>query len=230
MIIAIYYVDANFPGYREMATDSIRTAIKANPDAKVYHATDKDTPEIREAHGCMRLPNKIEGMDLVPGKAWMTAWLGQNLEESWALCDADVVHKKPLEPLLDDADVVLLKRDRPGMIVNAGLIMGRPGQLRFWQHYSQCVAELIGEVGGGLPSICHPWWCEQIAFSLMIPPQENVSTLHGARIKLVDMQEIAPVALTIEEARKMDTPVVHLKGRHPKTWFPEFAKEILDAA
>ena len=228
MIIAVYYIAApSAPGYRAIAEASIVSARMANPDAKILHATDKRTDPITAAHGVMQMDIGADVEDVVKGKAAFTVWMGKYPTENWAIVDADVVHKKPMEPLLDGCDVALLVRGKPIMSINAGLIMGRPGFTDFWDYYNLGYNSLITEFGNDLPRICHPWWAEQVALSGMVGSLSRGDVdVMGANVRLHEMNDTLPMAQSMEEARAASGIGVHFKGAYSKQFVVEYAKEI----
>lgn len=232
MIVGIYYVELpEHPEYRVLAELSARTAVKANPGHRIVHLTDSETAELSGATEVMRLDYRVTLETLIPSKAFFHGWLGQNAEEPWCVVDADVIHKSDISVLLDDCDVAVLRRNRPAMIINAGIFLGRPGFRDFWAHYFSAINELISRGGKTLPPHVHPWWCEQIAMSLLVGCTSTGAVERlGARVKLHEMDEVFPRPFKIEEARISNAAAIHCKGETPKMWFEQYAKEILNEA
>ena len=228
MIIAVYYIALDqSPHYREIAELSVASAVRANPGARVLHARNPQTEPIKAAHGEMVMDVPPTPEEVVVGKAAFTCWLGKHAEENWAMVDADVIHRKPIEPLLDGCAVALLRRGYPIMIVNTGLIVGRPGHPQFWEYYETAISSLVMPLGDSLPPVCHPWWCEQLAFSGMVGSLSigDVEVM-DAKVRLYEMADVLPAAKDREDLATLPGVGIHFKGR-AKERMARFAKEAM---
>lgn len=118
-------------------------------------------------------------------------------------------------------DVGLLWRPRkPDQPINTGIVLAEPGSLTFWSHYGAIVANL--------PLPLRSWWCDQLAYNVMLGTIHKAGeTLqaHDARVKLFLMSEHC----TPREKATTDNPWAwHDKGK--RKWHGEDVQPISGAA
>lgn len=133
----------------------------------------------------------------------MTSWQAQ-MDRPCVFIDPDVIFKRPVEfPIL--ADVGLLWRStKPAQPVNAGMILAMPGAEEFWKKYGAIVANL--------PGALRAWWCDQLAFSLLLGSMHHAGEMvsaYGANVKLIAEED----ACAPPERAKDTTWAIHLKGK-----------------
>ena len=87
----------------------------------------------------------------------MAGW-AQQTNRNTAFVDPDIEFRAA-PPFRNLFDIALLWRKKMDQPINTGVILTRPGQQSFWDHYGQIVANLPG----GL----HAWYGDQLAFSLL---------------------------------------------------------------
>lgn len=82
-------------------------------------------------------------------------------------------------------DVGLLWRPRkPDQPINTGIVLAEPGQKDFWMHY--------GAIAQNLPAPLHSWWCDQLAFNVMLGTMHapnDIIQAYDARVKLFLMSD-----------------------------------------
>lgn len=122
------------------------------------------------------------------------------------------------EPEFDGSfDVGLLWRKRkPDQPVNTGIVLAEPGQHEFWRRYGAVVANL--------PPVLRSWWCDQLAFSVVlgiIHQSGDIVQAFDARVKLFSMTDHC----TPREKATTDNPWAwHDKGK--RKWNGENVKPI----
>ncbi len=117
--------------------------------------------------------------------------------------DPDLEFRRPVE-FSDDWDIGLLWRKRkPDQPINTGMILAQPGHHEFWVQY--------GAIAANLPLKLRGWWCDQLAFSVMLGTLHKAGDTvqaHDARVKLIDwLGACAP-----EEKANPDVWAIHFKG------------------
>lgn len=96
-------------------------------------------------------------------------------------CDPDIEFNRAVE--FGDFDIGLLWRPRyPAQPINTGIVLAEPGQADFWRHY--------GAIAVNLPHALYSWWCDQLAYTVMLGTLHKAGDTvmaHGSRVKLFDM-------------------------------------------
>lgn len=103
-------------------------------------------------------------------------------------------------------DVGLLWRPRkPDQPVNTGIVLAEPGFLTFWSHY--------GAIAANLPLPLRSWWCDQLAYNVMLGTLHKAGDTvqaYDARVKLFLMSDHC----TPREKATTDNPWAwHDKGK-----------------
>lgn len=80
-------------------------------------------------------------------------------------------------------DVGLLWRPRkPDQPINTGIVLAEPGCQGFWAHY--------GAIAANLPLPLRSWWCDQLAYNVMLGTMHksgDTIQAYDARVKLFEM-------------------------------------------
>jgi len=96
--------------------------------------------------------------------------------------DPDIEFNREI-PFDGSFDVGLLWRPRyPAQPINTGIVLAEPGHQDFWRHY--------GAIAVNLPKPLHSWWCDQLAYTVMLGTLHiagDTVKAHDARVKLFDM-------------------------------------------
>lgn len=107
-------------------------------------------------------------------------------------------------------DVGLLWRPRkPDQPINTGIVLAEPGHMGFWGRY--------GAIVENLPNPLRSWWCDQLAFSVLLgvmhKPNDIVDA-YDAKVKLFTMTDYC----TPREKATSDNPWAwHDKGQRKWT-------------
>lgn len=135
-------------------------------------------------------------------------------------CDPDIEFHREVE--FDGSfDVGLLWRPRkPDQPINTGIVLAEPGCQKFWTQYGAVVANL--------PQQLRAWWCDQLAYSVLLgtlhKPGDILQAL-DARVKLFNMTDHC----TPREKATTDNPWAwHDKGK--RKWNGRDIQSIGEAA
>ena len=134
--------------------------------------------------------------------------------------DPDIEFHRPVE--FDGSfDVGLLWRKRkPDQPINTGIVLAEPGHLEFWRNY--------GAVAANLPMPLRSWWCDQLAFNVLLGVMHkagDVIPAYDARVKLFSMTDHC----TPREKATTDNPWAwHDKGK--RKWGGSDVKPICEVA
>jgi hypothetical protein len=118
--------------------------------------------------------------------------------------DPDIEFNREVE--FGDFDVGLLWRPRyPAQPINTGIVLAEPGHPDFWRNY--------GAIAVNLPKNLHSWWCDQLAYTVMLgtlhKPGDTIQA-HDAKVNLFDMHSHC----TAREKVTSDNPWAwHDKGK-----------------
>jgi hypothetical protein len=92
---------------------------------------------------------------------------------------------------------------KPDQPINTGIVLAEPGRPIFWKHY--------GAIAMNLPVEIHGWWCDQLAYSVLL----GAAHRHGdrlliddARVLLMDYRR----ACAKPDHATSETWTVHYKG------------------
>lgn len=134
--------------------------------------------------------------------------------------DPDIEFNREI-PFDGSFDVGLLWRPRyPAQPVNTGIVLAEPGFKDFWAHY--------GAIAINLPVALHSWWCDQLAYTVMLGTLHKAGDTvqaHDARVKLFDMHSHC----TSREKVTSENPWAwHDKGK--RKWAGKEIQSILGAA
>lgn len=118
-------------------------------------------------------------------------------------------------------DVGLLWRPRkPDQPINTGIVLAEPGCPDFWRHY--------GAIAANLPLPLRSWWCDQLAYNVMLGTMHkagDVFQAYDARVKLFNMTDHC----TPREKATTDNPWAwHDKGK--RKWGGQIIAPIAGAA
>lgn len=208
--IAYFYVEQGKPWWREATKALIRSARETQPGCEITHMSDKATGQQRGTDNGMIADEAIGNERLMMAKGWMWATHSQMVERNTVLCDADMEFRRSMAPLFNgDWDVGLLHRQEggraKGMPFLAAMALTKPtdGARRFWGEYLSVMQSL--------PKAWAAWWCDQVAFSILLGVTrvgEGTMKYDGYTVKLFDAELLAPHIPT------PDCYAVHFKGRH----------------
>ncbi len=137
----------------------------------------------------------------------------QTAERRMIFADPDLEFKREPE-FTDDFDVaVSWRHTRPDQPVNMGMVLARPGTPKFWKQY--------GAIVSYLPSVIHPWWCDQLGFSIILGTDHNAwdcIKVYDARVKLIPMAQMcAPL-----DKASPDVWAIHYKGARKGSEWEQF--------
>ena len=118
--------------------------------------------------------------------------------------DPDIEYHREVE--FGDFDVGLLWRPRkPDQPINTGIVLAEPGCKEFWGRY--------GAIAYNLPQAIHSWWCDQLAYNILLGTLHKAGETvqaYDARVKLFNMTDHC----TPREKATTDNPWAwHDKGR-----------------
>lgn len=116
-------------------------------------------------------------------------------------------------------DVGLLWRPRkPDQPINTGIVLAEPGSQQFWINY--------GAVAANLPLPLRSWWCDQLAYNVLLGTLHsagNIIQAHDARVKLFLMSDHC----TPREKATTDNPWAwHDKGK--RKWNGVVVQDVIE--
>lgn len=205
MDIVCFYAEIGMgDGYRVLMERMTASAREVMPDARLLLiAPDGVSTDIRKLFDkTARYPDATARDDLIYHKGRAMLTLGLATDNVTAFVDPDIVFQKPIiEP--DAFDLGLLWRNaRADQPVNAGLIITRPHQHKFWLKF--------GQVLEALPAKNRRWYCEQIALSLVTGVCHKAGEtfdILGSRVRLLDTVEHCSLPEFADET----TRAIHFK-------------------
>lgn len=206
MRVVLFYVDYGKP-YLPLIEQMCESAREHIPEAKLTLLTDGPTQAAKFFDDIVELDIKIPPETLCKDRARaMVSWM-KHTKEDTIFVDPDVVFLK--RPVFHEAaNVQLLWRPKPDQPINTGLILAKPGPMKFWERY--------GTVAVNLPGQIHHWWCDQLAFALITGVCHKAGEIlerDDAKICLMDAKAIAPRS---HDPIPSSAWMVHYKGRQGK--------------
>ncbi len=197
--VVAFYVDYGRPyaPLFERMTESVRNVI---PDAKLILITGGAPQEIMDRFDKCYHIGPVDSKILCHEKARAIVSWAVKADEPTIFVDPDIEFRAEPEW---DCDIGLMWREnKPDQPINAGYILAKPGQEKFWRHY--------GKILVNLPDAIKYWWCDQIAFALLTGvchrPEERLK-IHGSTVRLIDAEKFCP------NDDKEGAWAIHYKGR-----------------
>lgn len=209
--IVCYYTDFGNP-YEPLMERMTRSAREAMPYARTVVITP--TPHLKFTRYFDKV---VDVSETVPVSANTLCYERARSTVSWqaistvptAYVDPDIEFRKPI-PFSDEFEVgVLWRKRKPDQPVNTGVVMAMPGCPEFWARYGAIVANLPLKIRG--------WWCDQLAFSVLLgvlhEPGETIMA-KDARVKLLDWTvNCCPEEKCPDEIARGKLWAVHMKGQ-----------------
>lgn len=205
--IVCFYADLGRP-YLPQIAKMTASAQRVMPYARTVLVTPTPKPELTELFDAtMDVSADVKTTDKTVcfDRARSTVWWQSISEGRTIFTDPDIEFHREVE--FDGSfDVGLLWRPRkPDQPINTGIVLAEAGFKDFWAHY--------GAIAVNLPMPLRAWFCDQLAFNVM------VGTLHksgetfkayDARVKLFEMSDHC----TPREKATTDNPWAwHDKGK-----------------
>lgn len=210
MIVNFFYVDIGRSWWGEATRRLVQTAHDVMPGCTVRQLSDAKTAPVDGVSMMVQSQQPIEQSVLMMAKGYMWSVEALRATEPTLFVDADIEFQHDLRPLYaGDWDVGLIRRPQTGrgiaMPYLAAMAMSKPtpGAVAFWTEYQHVLTTL--------PPVLHPWWCDQLAFALVLgtlSSQGDAIQTDAFHVKLFDADVLAP-----HEANP-DAYTVHYKGRH----------------
>jgi hypothetical protein len=180
--IVCFYTDLGRP-YLPLLKRMTDTAKSVMPYCKTTLLTTTLTEELGSLFdNNVQINLKCDATDVcfVKSRAMIT-WQAQ-LKEPCVFVDPDIVFQNPIPAI--DADVGLLRTRKSAHPINSSFVMAAPGHHEFWKKYGNVVASL--------PTPLRSWWCDQLAFSVMmgslIEAGKSVDAF-GAKVALIPFEQ-----------------------------------------
>lgn len=206
--VVCFFADIGNPVYYPLMNRMCESAKRAMPDCR----TVLISPTKNDALWAMfdtRLhltETEVTADNLCRVRAQATVTWAHATDRTAIYVDPDVVFRRT--PILDrEADILLSWRRRPDQPVNSGMVIARAGCPEFWQRYGSCAV--------ALPPPLNAWWCDQLAYNLVIGidhEEGDYIRCFDATVKLIgaDIMCAKP-----EEARE-ESWSLHYKGAKRK--------------
>jgi hypothetical protein len=202
--VVCFYSDLGRP-YIPLIENMTRSAKAVMPGCRTILLTPTPYPSLCKLFDYpveLRIETSLRTVCLDKARATIT-WQSQ-MDRPCVFIDPDVTFVKPVEfPVL--ADVGLLWRStKPAQPVNSGMVLATPGNADFWNKY--------GSIAANLPHALHAWWCDQLAYSLLLGSMHYAGEMvsaYGANVKLIPEED----ACAPPERAKDQTWAIHLKGK-----------------
>lgn len=202
--LVCFYADLGRP-YLPLIEQMTKSAKAVMPDCRTVVMTPTPSKELCRNFDLLvklEVPVDLKNLCLLKTRSIMT-WQGQ-MDRPSVFVDPDLVFQKPIEfPVMTDVGL-LWRSTKPAQPVNAGMILARPGCEEFWKKY--------GAIAANLPSSLRAWWCDQLAFSVMLGTMHHAGEMvcaYGANVKLIAEED----ACAPPERAKESTWALHLKGK-----------------
>jgi hypothetical protein len=205
--IVCFYADLGRP-YLDLIRNMTASAKRAMPHARTVLLTPTPTHVLGQCFDKMvNLSGQLEGTadTLCIDRVRATVSWQALTKNRTIYADPDVEFHREI-PFDGSFDVGLLWRARkPDQPINTGIVLAEPGSPDFWSHY--------GAVAVNLPKPVHSWWCDQLAYNVILgtlhQPGDMVQA-YDARVRLFSMTDHC----TPREKATTDNPWAwHDKGR-----------------
>lgn len=166
--IVCFYADLGRP-YRHLLERMTSSAKAVMPRCRTVLLTPTPSPQIEKLFDkTVDLSKYIRTTDktVCYDRAKVTVSWQAFTKNRTIYADPDIEFNR--EPEFDGSfDVGLLWRKRkPDQPINTGIVLAEPGQPDFWRHY--------GSIVENLPAALRSWWCDQLAYTVML------GTLHSS--------------------------------------------------
>ncbi len=205
--VVCFYADLGRP-YLSLIEQMTGSAKRVMPYIRTVLLTPTPSPELEslfdktiDLSSNMRTTEKTVCYD----RATCTvSWQGQT-ENRTIYADPDIEFNREVD--FDGSfDVGLLWRPRkPDQPINTGIVLAEPGSKQFWVQYGAIVANL--------PRPLRAWWCDQLAYNVMLGTLHKAGDTvqaYDARVKLFRMSDHC----TPREKATSDNPWAwHDKGK-----------------
>lgn len=219
--IVIFFsdVDGSQELYLPLIRKSLDSARDVMPQSRRVLLTTTPSAELRKGFDVaisIDEPTTRENLCLHKAQAIIT-WQAQ-MDRPCVFIDPDVILRFPV-PMIEE-DVGLLWRKSSAQPVNAGLLMAKPGCPEFWRKY--------GVTCSLLPKALHAWWCDQLAFSVMIGAIREAGEVvqaHDAKVRLIPWE----MACAPPEKAHEDVWAWHFKGARKGPEWERPVAELLEA-
>lgn len=201
--LVCFYADLGRP-YLPLIAEMTRSAKAVMPECRTVLLTPTPSAKLLRLFDLpvhLKIETTLKTICFDKVRAILT-WQSQ-MDRPCVFIDPDVVFMRPVEfPI--GADVGLMWRTtKAAQPVNSGMVLATPGCPQFWKQY--------GQVAANLPDALRGWWCDQLAFSLMLGTEHRTGELirsYDARVKLIPEDE----ACSPPERALPHTWAHHLKG------------------
>jgi len=158
--VVCYYADLGRP-YQPLIERMCASARQNLPGARLLMLTPTPRAFMYPLFDMvLPLPQPADDTNLCLERARSSCSWGLVTERPFLLADPDIVFLRP--PRIEDgADIQLLCRPgKPDQPINSGVVYSKPGQADFWKRY--------GNIAINLPWRTHGWFCDQLAYNLMV--------------------------------------------------------------
>lgn len=212
--LVCFYADIGRP-YLPLIRNMVASAKAVMPDRRVILLTTTPTSELQalfDQTAIFDLQTTPKTICIDKARC-MQAWQEQ-MDRPCAFVDPDLEFRHPFE--MPDEDVGLLWRQRLAQPVNAGMVFAKPGCPTFWRKYVV--------TANMLPNALKSWWCDQMAFTVMLGSLHkagDVIEAYDAKVRLIPERD----ACTPPEKAHEGTWAIHFKGqRKPGDWSQYFTE------
>lgn len=184
--IVCFYANLGRP-YFDLIVDMTASAKRIMPYARTVLLTPTPSPELGalfdkmvDMSPHMKTTEKTVCFDrAVSTVSWQRLTEGRTI-----YADPDIEFHREVE--FDGSfDVGLLWRPRkPDQPINTGIVLAEPGFNQFWTNY--------GAIAANLPLPLRSWWCDQLAYNVMLGTMHRAGDTiqaHDARVKLFLMSD-----------------------------------------
>lgn len=184
--VVFYYAELGNP-YLPLIERATQSCLEVMPYARRVLLTPTPSQELNKHFDKVvdLSPNmKTTRESLCYDRARVTvSWQGMTKNDT-IYSDPDIEFQKPI-PFDGSFDVGLLWRKRkPDQPINTGLVLATPGSPMFWARYGAIVENLPAKLRG--------WWCDQLAFNVLMGTYHEAGETiqaYDARVKLFDWLE-----------------------------------------
>lgn len=184
--IVVFYADLGRP-YLSLIEAMTQSAKRAMPYARTVLLTSTPSEEVASHFDKMIDMSKhvttTEKTVCIDRARSTVSW--QAITKNRTIyADPDIEFHREVE--FDGSfDVGLLWRPRkPDQPINTGIVLAEPGHLEFWRRY--------GAIAQNLPAPLHSWWCDQLAYNVMLGTMHkpgDVVQAYDAKVKLFLMSD-----------------------------------------
>lgn len=201
--VVCYYADIGRP-YLPLIQDMNRTCKAVMPGVERVLLTPTPSAELAKAGFTTIVELKVDVTEktICYEKVRAIITWQRQATAPIAFVDPDLLFQRPIQ-IPDDADVGLLWRKKICEPINTGMILAKPGNHEFWQHYGNATATLPRQLYG--------WFCDQLAFSVMFGSMHqpgDIVEFKGAKVKFIPVEE----ACAQPELCTPETWAIHYKG------------------